>query len=500
MRFRSLAAHNADLYDLAWPGFHNVADPGACPGTRRVAFSQLRCGNFRTWLAILSIIVRGPTTIGLRMNLPSSRTMTIAHYLVGSLLLLTPLLLVWQHFGMTRVIELSPRQPHGIQLTDDHYEKGNTVSSLERSSDAFTMRCQLGLVYPWPFCKLQFMTGEGAKGTDFSQFDTITFDLDHTGPPHQRVRLYLMNFEPGLSTVGDWNSQRFNQIEFELPAQSTFTIPVNLLRTADWWTDQRKIPLEQTYTRIDNVTAVEFSTGSTVNADLVVIKLRSIQFRGKWISRTQLLMYLLYAWIGCGLLGLSLSLRHARARLRATNAHLEHLAAINQALELEARELAGQAYTDQLTGALNRQGLREALMRRLDGAGQGDGPMAVVFMDLDHFKQINDRHGHDAGDDVLRRFAAVIRHEVRASDKLVRWGGEEFLLVCPDTSRDQAALMAEKLRAAMAAQAWPHGLHVTCSFGVAALEPEEDIGPAIARADSALYAAKSNGRNRVEVA
>jgi diguanylate cyclase (GGDEF)-like protein len=100
----------------------------------------------------------------------------------------------------------------------------------------------------------------------------------------------------------------------------------------------------------------------------------------------------------------------------------------------------------------------------------------------------------------LRRFAAIIRHEVRSGDKLVRWGGEEFLLVCPETNREQAALLAEKLRTAMATQEWPYGLRVTCSFGATALITEEDIGSAIARADTALYVAKSNGRNRVEVA
>ncbi|SFU61994.1 GGDEF domain-containing protein [Pseudoduganella namucuonensis] len=434
------------------------------------------------------------------MNQPPSRAMKMAQYLVGLLLLLTPTLLIWQHFGMTRVLELSPRQPHGARVTDDRYEKGNTVASLVQTRDALVMRCELGMAYQWPFCKLQFLLGEGGKGVDFSQFDTITFDMNYEGPSPRKIRLYLINFEPELSTVDDWNSQRFNQIEFELPAQPTFTIPVNLLRTADWWKDMRKVPLAQTYTRLDNVTAVELSTGGIGRAQVVTMELRSIQFRGKWISKTRLLMYLVYAWIACGIFGLSLSLLHFRSGLLASQSRLELLATINKALELEARELADQAHTDPLTGALNRQGLREALMRRLQTPEHYGEGMAVVFMDLDHFKQINDRHGHNTGDEVLRHFAAIIRREVRASDKLVRWGGEEFLLVCPETHIEHAAMLAEKLRVAMTTQEWPHGLRVTSSFGVTELKPEEDIGAAITRADSALYAAKSNGRNRVEVA
>jgi diguanylate cyclase (GGDEF)-like protein len=429
-----------------------------------------------------------------------ARAMTIVQSLVGLLLVLTPTLLVWQHVGMTRVLEMSPRHPYGVTVTDDRHEDGNSVSSLVQTGDAFIMRCELGVAYAWPFCKLQFHLGENGKGVDFSQFDSVTFDMRYTGAAQRKIRLHLTNFEPEFSTVGDWNSQRYNSVEFDVPTQTTFTIPVNVLRTADWWVASHNVPLEKTYTRLDNVTAVEMSTGSVPPGHPITIELRSLQFRGKWISNTTLLTWLVCAWIGCGLLGLSLSLFHVRSRLSASNARIELLASINRALELEARDLANQAHTDPLTGALNRQGLREVLMKRLHAIGHVDEEMAVVFMDLDHFKRINDEHGHDAGDEVLRRFAAVIRGEVRASDKLVRWGGEEFLLLCPETNVAHAMPMLEKLRAALATQEWPHGLRVTSSFGVTSLTPDEDIGAAIKRADGALYLAKANGRNRVEVA
>jgi diguanylate cyclase (GGDEF)-like protein len=435
-----------------------------------------------------------------RMTLGSTRAMTIVQSLVGLLLILTPALLIWQHFGMTRVVEISPRHPYGATVTDDRHENGNSISSLVISRDAITMRCELGAAYAWPFCKLQFHLGESGKGIDLSQFDTVTFDMTYSGAAQRKVRLHLTNFEPEFSRVDDWNSQRYNSVEFDVPAQSTFTIPLNVVRTADWWITSHNVPLDKTYTRLDNVTAVEISTGSVPPGHTLAIEVRSIRFRGKWISDTRLLTYLICAWIGCGILGLSLSLLHVRTRLSATNSRLETLAAINEALELEARDLADQAHTDPLTGALNRQGLRAALMKRLHASGRVDEEMAVVFVDIDHFKQVNDRHGHDAGDEVLRRFATVVRHVVRSSDKLVRWGGEEFLLLCPDTTRDHATTMAEKLRAALPAQVWPHGLRVTSSFGVTSLKPDEDIGTAIKRADGALYVAKANGRNRVEVA
>jgi diguanylate cyclase (GGDEF)-like protein len=415
-------------------------------------------------------------------------------------LVLTPALLIWQHVGMTRVLEMSPRHPYGVTVADDRYEHGNSVSTLVVSRDAITMRCELAAGYSWPFCKLQFHLGEDGKGMDLSQFDSVAFDMRYSGSSQRKIKLHLINFEPEFSTIGDWNSQRFNHVEFDVPAQTAFTVPINVLRTADWWITNHKVPLDKTYARLDNVTAVELSTGAVPPGQSITIEVRSIQFRGKWISQTRLLAYLVCAWIGCGILGLSLSLLHVRSSLSVTNARLELLADLNKALELEARDLADQAHTDPLTGALNRQGLREVLMKRLHIAGRVDEEMAVVFMDIDHFKRINDQHGHDAGDDVLRRFAAIVRGEVRSSDKLVRWGGEEFLLVCPETNIDHAVTLVEKLRVAMMTQTWPHGLRVTSSFGVATLKPEEDIGAAIKRADSALYVAKSNGRNRFEVA
>jgi len=434
------------------------------------------------------------------MNRRPARAMAIVQSVVALLLVLTPILLIWQHFGMTRVLEISARHPYGVTVTDDRHENGTSVSSLVRSRDALIMRCELRAVYAWPFCKLQFHMGEGGKGVDFSQFDSITFDMRYSGASGRKITFHLTNFEPEFSTVGDWNSQRYNSVEFDVPARTPFTIPMNVLRTADWWVTAHNIPLEKTYTRLDNVTAVELSVGPVPPGQTITIEVRSIEFRGKWISTTRLLTYLVGAWIGCGLLGLSLSLLHVRSSLSATNARLELLATINEALELEARDLANQAHTDPLTGALNRQGLREVLMRRLHAADHSGEEMAVVFMDLDHFKRINDQYGHDTGDEVLKRFATVIRSEVRSSDKLVRWGGEEFLLLCPETDVVHAVTMLEKLRAAVAGQAWPHALPVTSSFGVTSLKPDEDIGAAIKRADGALYLAKANGRNRVEIA
>lgn len=184
-----------------------------------------------------------------------------------------------------------------------------------------------------------------------------------------------------------------------------------------------------------------------------------------------------------------------RRELKASNTRLALLAQINRALELESAELAEQAHTDPLTGALNRQGLRDALMRTSMLLAP---PMSIIFTDIDFFKRVNDTFCHQVGDDVLRLFSSRITAQLRSTDKLVRWGGEEFLILCQTTDVAQATALAEKLRATLAGESWPHDIPLTASFGVAQHRDAEDIGAVIQRADSQLYRAKHAGRNRVQ--
>ena len=276
------------------------------------------------------------------MNQSLSRPTTISYYLIILLLLATPVLLVWQHYGMVRTIEISPGQPHGARVADDRPElKGNSVAILERTPEAIVMRCALGTVATYGFCKMQFLLGRPGKGIDLSGFDSIDFDLRYTGRPPHLIKLHVMNFEPEFSTPGDWNSQRFNEAEIELPEQATFTIPMNVLRTADWWRSTHKVPLSKSYARFDRVTAVELSTGAVPRGQSITLEVRSIRFHGKWISKTALLMGLVFAWIACGILGLSLGLLYFRDSLSATKSRLEHLAAVDR--ERKAAEAAREA-------------------------------------------------------------------------------------------------------------------------------------------------------------
>ena len=161
------------------------------------------------------------------------------------------------------------------------------------------------------------------------------------------------------------------------------------------------------------------------------------------------------------------------------------------------------AITDALTGLFNRRYMESHLGTLVEQAAARGKPIAVLVVDIDYFKVVNDMHGHDAGDDVLREFALRIRKSIRNIDLACRYGGEEFVIVMPETDVAVATMVAERLRRRIAAdpfaiQQGTRTIPVTISIGVAAMRGKGDSAAAILkRADQALYKAKRDGRNRV---
>lgn len=166
------------------------------------------------------------------------------------------------------------------------------------------------------------------------------------------------------------------------------------------------------------------------------------------------------------------------------------------------RQLADMSTHDGLTGLHNRRYFDERFPALVRLAARKQEPLAVMMLDVDHFKQVNDRHGHLVGDDCLRQVAATLRQVmVRSTDLLARYGGEEFVVVLPGTGEAEAAVIAERIRLAVEATPIPNGgspLHVTLSIGLAVRVPVDGDGSQLlANADAALYRAKESGRNRV---
>ncbi|MHA6494379.1 ABC transporter substrate-binding protein [Pseudomonas borbori] len=195
------------------------------------------------------------------------------------------------------------------------------------------------------------------------------------------------------------------------------------------------------------------------------------------------------------LAGVALRFAHLTRRLRQeirlrSQAEAELL---NSNLQLETL-----ANTDLLTGQLTRRKFEEVADRELKRAERYGFPLSLVFMDIDHFKWVNDQHGHEVGDLVLSTLALRVKSQLRESESLCRWGGEEFIILMPHVGLEQACAIAEKLRAMLVAQPLVEQIRTTASFGVAQWQPGQDLSALMNYADKMLYRAKQLGRNRVE--
>ncbi|WP_428563440.1 MAG: diguanylate cyclase [Solidesulfovibrio sp. DCME] len=169
----------------------------------------------------------------------------------------------------------------------------------------------------------------------------------------------------------------------------------------------------------------------------------------------------------------------------------------NYKLKKYNAELMRLSRTDLLTDLPNRRQVMDRLDEELQRATRYHRPFAVIILDIDHFKSVNDRLGHQGGDRFLVAFGRILREAVRSCDLAGRIGGEEFLVLCPETDLEQAVQLAERIRAAVAAYDFEPGRHHSISAGVAAHLPGESADALLARADAALYRCKEGGRNKV---
>jgi diguanylate cyclase len=185
-----------------------------------------------------------------------------------------------------------------------------------------------------------------------------------------------------------------------------------------------------------------------------------------------------------------------RATIRALELFADQCAAAIARAQLH-NQMEQLASTDPRTGLHNRRALASTIASDLARAGRSGQPYSILFCDLDHFKQLNDRWGHAIGDQMLQQVAATLRQRVRRGDFVARYGGDEFVVLLPDTTLAAACVVAEELRERVGADATSRP--ITISIGAAAAEPgDEDWAELVAAADAAMYLAKQQGRNRVQ--
>lgn len=168
-----------------------------------------------------------------------------------------------------------------------------------------------------------------------------------------------------------------------------------------------------------------------------------------------------------------------------------------QALKRQFEKTLHLAMTDSLTHCLNRRKMEQLLAEQVASCEASEGEFSLIMLDIDHFKSINDTYGHDAGDQVLITLTKLLNKQLRANDQISRWGGEEFIIILPDTSSESAVKLCERLRKKISEHQFSIPQQVTASFGVSTFKQGADLEALLKRVDDALYQAKGSGRNRV---
>lgn len=200
---------------------------------------------------------------------------------------------------------------------------------------------------------------------------------------------------------------------------------------------------------------------------------------------------------------MNLAMRRTQDELKETRKRVETSEGKIKELECALNKATGLIHEDYLTGILNRRGMKNAFEREIARAERNNAPLCVALLDIDHFKRLNDAYGHDAGDDALIHFVRVTRESLRPADVIARFGGEEFVIILPDTPVAEGARAVTRLQRALAKDFFQHkneALLITFSAGVVLQLPNESVDALINRADQLLYKAKAAGRNCVFVA
>lgn len=387
--------------------------------------------------------------------------------------------------------------------TNDQTQGGTSTSELLLEGGTKHLLCELAKSdYRWPYCGISIqLSSDESHGLDLSSYHTLRINMDYPTPQDEElreVRVYLRNFNPAYSTIDNEYTHKYNGIQFAPGSgKGAIDIPLNNLQVMTWWLVDNNIPIEHAGPEFTNVNRIEIATGSGSKIGTHDMNFYSIELIGEYVKAEDLFLGLLLVWIGVGAFISIYEIGKTRQQVAVVQAREKHLEQLNSSLRNEKDQFAEKAHRDSLTGAINRFGISSWLKEHSNTARWGGAPLSILYLDIDYFKQINDRFGHQLGDDILREFTLVVRSASESMDRLVRWGGEEFILFCPHTDIAQAQEKAEFIRNVVERHQWVHGESMTCCIGVAQMG-DERTSEALARADDALYQAKGNGRNRVE--
>lgn len=426
----------------------------------------------------------------------SRRLAALEKLLFASIVLTCAALLAENTFIKTKLI-LKPGSPYNVFLSDDRGNGGASVAEWI-NYQTYEWRCTLRKQYEYPYCQFHVELG----GVDMNKYESMKIVLEYaadTQIPNDSIRISLHNKGPLYSKEMPADAMKPN--EMEVPAyylNGSFIARMADLKVPDWWLRQYNIPPQNTHAEYNNVAYLQILTGSGSMDGDYRFKLHSIEWEGNLIPPEKWYFGILVVWLAFLFSVLVYRVWHLKTEINEHYAREQDLQRLNRMLDIKSRHFEKMARTDPLTGVSNRAGISPILVDEVRSHVRTGHTLTVIMLDIDHFKSINDNHGHDYGDAVLIKIARTLVDTLRSSDTVARWGGEEFLIVCPATSLEHGIALAEKLRQRIKSLSSSTKAPVSASLGVGMLG-DESIDEFIKRVDDALYKAKQNGRDRVEV-
>ncbi len=417
-----------------------------------------------------------------------------------ALLLVTMLAIGFQSFGLRKTLVIDADTHFPFQATDDRFLSGKSEAEVNIVHNAFHLTCNIKESdFLWKYCELSFdlSSDETGAGLDLSRYNAVKIWVRYDKPSGVGVRFQTRNYDTLYSNDKDPRSMKYNIVEvYRGHLQYPIEIPFEYLSVPTWWLEEHELPLEKSHVEFDDTRSIVIVTGSGIQPGEYTLIVERIEIIGKYFSDDKLYLFLVLMWVSSALFFVADRLKFIKQELKVSRRRQRELESLVRLLNVKKHVLEEKLSRDPLTGALNREGVAKVFEGRESQPGQ---ELSIVFIDVDHFKEVNDTYGHILGDKVLKKFVEVLTENTREVDVLSRWGGEEFLLACPNTQLQFATQLAEKLRACVEAYKWPNNIRLTASFGVAQML-DELPSEFIERADAALYSAKKQGRNRVVVA
>ncbi len=408
-------------------------------------------------------------------------------------------LILWQQWGMNKVIDVYPNSDIQIFARGDYINGGRSESTLTQSRDGTKLHCETKPSNTFAFCNLEVTLGTSSqKGEDLRQFDHLLLWLDHKSSVQDTVLVYLINSEINSSNSKSNYSNKSNmKTILPAPGRSFYRLPLRDFSVPSWWILQNKATGPAAETNLNNVISLSIATGDSNKTRSVDILLKKAQFTGKWLAANTLYWFLFLSWIATISVHAGYRVYQLSEQLKLKRIQNIKLEELNNFLSIQKNEFELLAKTDSLTGLSNRAGTREILQKI---QSQHNSDCSLIMFDIDFFKQLNDTYGHEEGDNVLRELAKLVTTFVRETDHIARWGGEEFIILCPETNLQNAVALATNLQKHIAATPLTYHRCITCSFGVSQyqLEGKNSIKSMFTSADLAMYRAKKTGRNRVE--